>query len=282
MNSDIRILTTFPHHPKTKKLKRKLGADGVLSLVNLWVYAAQNRTDGCLAGMDYEDIAIAADWDNDASGFIECLLTVGFLDKKGEELILHDWREHNPYAANSEMRSRQAAKNQIIRWIKGELRDGKELDAFKIWFAEYQFKKGESYEQILAVYRSYTSGSDNGYGRNTPYPPPSPSPSPSPKPDPNIKSLFDEFWAAYPKKKNKGNAEKVWKKITVDDALQKKILISISKAKKTSDWLKEGGQYIPYPSTWLNAKGWEDECLPSLELVNGSKDRPAMASSEVT
>ncbi|MNN45995.1 hypothetical protein D3C81_1603530 [compost metagenome] len=32
----------------------------------------------------------------------------------------------------------------------------------------------------------------------------------------------------------------------------------------SSEWTKEGGQFIPYPETWLKDKRWEDEiCLPS-------------------
>ena len=34
---------------------------------------------------------------------------------------------------------------------------------------------------------------------------------------------------------------------------------ALETAKKSSDWTKDNGQYIPYPATWLRAKGWEDE-----------------------
>jgi hypothetical protein len=33
----------------------------------------------------------------------------------------------------------------------------------------------------------------------------------------------------------------------------------LERAKRSRDWIKESGQYIPYPATWLNAKGWEDD-----------------------
>jgi hypothetical protein len=33
----------------------------------------------------------------------------------------------------------------------------------------------------------------------------------------------------------------------------------IKQAKNSNEWIKENGQFIPYPATWLNAKGWEDE-----------------------
>jgi len=76
------------------------------------------------------------------------------------------------------------------------------------------------------------------------------------------KESFDVFWLQYPKKKSKGQAEKTWFKIKPTKELLNKILSSISKAKQSHDWQKENGQFIPYPATWLNAKGWEDEYEP--------------------
>jgi len=70
---------------------------------------------------------------------------------------------------------------------------------------------------------------------------------------------FNEFWKAYPKKRAKGKAEKVWNKIKPDKNLFNKIMSSLEIAKKSEDWTKNNGQFIPYPATWLNAKGWEDE-----------------------
>ena len=71
---------------------------------------------------------------------------------------------------------------------------------------------------------------------------------------------FETFWKAYPKRKSKGDAERAFKKINPDKPFLIKVMLpSIEKAKKSDDWLKENGQYIPYPATWLNAKGWEDE-----------------------
>ncbi len=70
---------------------------------------------------------------------------------------------------------------------------------------------------------------------------------------------FNTFWEAYPKKKNKGQAEKVFGKVNPDEQLLQTILNAIEQAEKSDDWQKAGGRYIPYPATWLNAKGWEDE-----------------------
>jgi len=79
--------------------------------------------------------------------------------------------------------------------------------------------------------------------------------------------LFDQFWQLYPRKKNKGQAERVWAKLRPNDELFASILAGLERAKASYDWQKEGGKYIPYPATWLNAKGWEDEYTP-VEEVN--------------
>lgn len=77
----------------------------------------------------------------------------------------------------------------------------------------------------------------------------------------NMHEHFETFWKAYPKKKSKGQAEKAFAKISPDGELLSTMLVSIGGAKKSSDWLDANGKYIPYPATWLNAKGWEDEYL---------------------
>lgn len=70
---------------------------------------------------------------------------------------------------------------------------------------------------------------------------------------------FEIFYKAYPKHKSRGDAEKAWKSIKPDDALLAKIMKALEIAKKDPNWQKEKGQYVPYPASWLRAKGWEDE-----------------------
>lgn len=72
---------------------------------------------------------------------------------------------------------------------------------------------------------------------------------------------FDEFWQAFPKKKSKGQAKKAWDKLRKEKKLPPlpTILQAIAAAKAGHDWQKDGGKYIPYPATWLNGEGWEDE-----------------------
>ena len=69
---------------------------------------------------------------------------------------------------------------------------------------------------------------------------------------------FLSFWAAYPRRKNKGTALKVFLRAKQRADLVD-ILAGVERAKHSADWRKEDGRYIPYPATWLNANGWEDE-----------------------
>lgn len=70
---------------------------------------------------------------------------------------------------------------------------------------------------------------------------------------------FDRFWDHYPKRKAKRDAMKAWVQTKndrppIDDLIAKVDELAVSK-----DWLKDGGQFVPYPASWLRAGGWDDE-----------------------
>lgn len=70
---------------------------------------------------------------------------------------------------------------------------------------------------------------------------------------------FNKFWEMYPKKKAKETAFKSFKKINPNKELLNTMLSQLDLFTKTKDWLKDKGQFIPYPATWLNQRRWEDE-----------------------
>lgn len=76
---------------------------------------------------------------------------------------------------------------------------------------------------------------------------------------PPIPPLFVDFWKAYPKHQDKQNALKAFKKLNPDQALVDQMIKSINAWKQSDQWTKDGGQYIPMPTTWLNGRRWEDE-----------------------
>lgn len=74
-----------------------------------------------------------------------------------------------------------------------------------------------------------------------------------------MEEKFNIFWNRYPKRVGKEKAQKAFFKICLDDVLFSKILNALDLFKKTNDWLKNQGQFIPYPASWINQKRWEDE-----------------------
>lgn len=81
------------------------------------------------------------------------------------------------------------------------------------------------------------------------------------KQNPERDARFDRFWFAYPKHEAKQSARKVFDKLDPDDSLLEIIIAAIEKQKQSDQWTRDGGQYIPYPATWLNQRRWEDETL---------------------
>lgn len=75
---------------------------------------------------------------------------------------------------------------------------------------------------------------------------------------------FDDVWSKYPRKVARKDAMKAWDKIkSVDHQL---IIEAIEKHKRTEDWRKDGGRYIPYFSTWLNGERWTDQLDTDLSM----------------
>jgi hypothetical protein len=116
MADDARISTALPHHPKTVKLERRLGAQGCWSLIKLFLWVAENRPIGDLAGMSGEDIGIAAEWPGDTGELVRTLAEVRFLDGEEGSYKIHDWAEHNPWAANRPGRVEKARAAAGARW----------------------------------------------------------------------------------------------------------------------------------------------------------------------
>lgn len=80
---------------------------------------------------------------------------------------------------------------------------------------------------------------------------------------------FDQFWAVWPKRVAKADARKAWKQ-TEDVRPPIDELIKIVKAHCMTDkWMKDDGEFIPHPATWLRGERWEDELKVKLpDVVN--------------
>lgn len=71
-------------------------------------------------------------------------------------------------------------------------------------------------------------------------------------------SAFDEFWSAYPRKLDKGKARKAWG-AAIKKTEPSVIIEAAKRYAQSPDAKREGGKYLKYPATWLNAEAWENE-----------------------
>jgi len=135
MNSDIRISTGFFENHKTRRLQSVAGSDGVVCLLKLWVWASKYRPDGILENMNGIDIETVSGWTGKRGVFFSQLIDLQLINSEpttdNESLTtvqrpfnepfnephirysIHDWREHNPWAAESENRSNKARLSRL-------------------------------------------------------------------------------------------------------------------------------------------------------------------------
>ena len=74
--------------------------------------------------------------------------------------------------------------------------------------------------------------------------------------------LFEAFWQAFPplpdgRKPAKARARKAWNKIRPDRSTVEMMATALRRQKKSEQWQRGIG--IPYASTWLNGRLWEED-----------------------
>lgn len=70
---------------------------------------------------------------------------------------------------------------------------------------------------------------------------------------------FERWWAEYPRKSAKRKALDWWLRRKPDDQLTDTMIAAVRTQRTTPSWTKDGGQYIPLPTTWLNGERWQDQ-----------------------
>ena len=83
--------------------------------------------------------------------------------------------------------------------------------------------------------------------------------------------LFDQFWALYPNKTCKAKARAKWGKLKVTPILFDQIMSGLRRQCASQAWLKDGGQFVPHPTTWLNGERWNDEVRSNVHHLPNSR-----------
>ncbi len=70
---------------------------------------------------------------------------------------------------------------------------------------------------------------------------------------------FQRFWDLYPKKSNRMRALEAFQEVQVPIQV---LLDALGKQRRSHQWNRENGRFIPQPATWLKERRWEDQ-LPA-------------------
>lgn len=223
-------------------------------LISFWMWALDNAPTGDLGGITPRMIARAAQWDGPAEKLSTALIRAGWLDENDDgKLTIHDWYEYTGKLIDQ----RQAEKERSQR------RRAAAAASINGTTDDQQTTGGQPQTgQRKAAGRVDQSRQDQTKGSKDP---PSPSDEGETAGRSAIEVRFAEFWSAYPKKVAKQYALKAWKRLKPDAELHDKIMRAVDAQKRSEQWRRDNGRYIPNPATWLNGGQWDND----IEEVTG-------------
>lgn len=80
--------------------------------------------------------------------------------------------------------------------------------------------------------------------------------------DKKPQETFDEFWRLFPSRRKCDKARCKSKWVKLDSITQATILVDLPKRINGHDWVKNSGQYIPAPLSYLNGEKWLADIVP--------------------
>lgn len=194
----------------------------------------------------------------------------GWLDRRGERLLIHDWVD--------------VAGSYLRKKYEGPVGSAPRARLLEIWALH-----GLVYGEKTAPDRKPT--------RNRPETDPEPTvdkrrlektptnsggAGKSPGTERHLDG-FDAWFAVHPRKEARAAAEAVWATLAPDAALRARILEAATAQAATKRWhdhVERGELHlIPLPATWLTGRRWEDEVGPSARAAAKAAPRCARCSS---
>jgi len=189
MPDDIRLSLSFKTHRKRKKLFMRLGADGVLALLDFWMTIAETKPTGVLENYTGEDVEIDAGWNGEPGIFVSALIELGFLDIMEGGFVLHNWDIRQPWVFNSEGRSDKCRFSRMAMThpeIYERLKKDGVTSISKRKYVRLTSAQGNANDSL-------TIRSTNKPIRSTPAPAPDPNPVPTPIVNKKTKAKKDPF-----------------------------------------------------------------------------------------
>lgn len=191
----------------------------VAALLSVWSAANEHTEDGVFCSADLDDIDDIAG----LPGFGAAMESVGWAIRyeESDSVQLPNFLEYN---APGKARAKSSAAERQRR------------------YRERQKEKRDATRDVTSNDREEKRRS------NTPQPPKGGE----------YTDEFECFWKAYPNGKGKAAASKAWGRLSPENRSQ--ALENVRhRAAHDPDWTRDGGQFVPMASTYLNGRRWEDE-----------------------
>jgi hypothetical protein len=262
---------TLANHPKVRRLARKLGiskaaAIGQLHLV--WWWALNYTDDGDISRFDAIEIADGSQWDGDPEMLIEALIDSGFLDRDGDQIVIHDWWVYaGRYIAlrdkNETAKQKAAERQKRYREKQKSLRDDpvthnanvtetlrNDVTKRRVTVAPDQTRPNQTKESANALSKR-TRDSLNDDRRQ------------------ELAGWFREFFDSYPRPIGEVGASTEWFKLSPDAVLREQIMLALEAWKKSDQWREDGGRFIPAPAKWIADQWWRNAPDPAPIRANG-------------
>lgn len=226
----IKMRTDLRDHPKVVRMSSALKADRLRIIGGLWAVWSTFDThseDGTLEGYTFAALDEGIGW----KGFSQALADVRWLEEVSGGLVIPEFDEHN--GASAKKRAQDTKRKQA----------GRESDPSYAgsWTDTGQMSATEADKKQTRVRVERES-------INTPIPPEGVEPE-----------GFARFWASWPQHFRKAAKDQCRRKWDAKgcEAMSDFVVAAVQRAKASPEWLKDSGQFIPAPLTWLNQGRWD-------------------------
>lgn len=239
----MKIELELPDKPEVHSIAGTLNLDPdcvVGKLVRVWQWFDKHTVDGNAFGVTYSLL----DRITGVTGFGEAMMFVGWMEQNDKTLTMPKFDRHTSASAKQRALTAKRVEKTRTKNVTVEA-----------------LPREEKRREESNTYCASPDGDCTDEAKN-----------------PLYTKAFLMFWEIYPLRKNKGDAAKAFSKIKA--AEYPAIKAGLVAAKESSGWLKDNGQYIPHPGTWLRARGWEDEQVVTVTKPDGKLDVVAWMNSK--
>ena len=232
-------------------------------LATFWLWALDNAQDGVLAGVSNKTIARVCGWnEKKANQLVSALQECGWLDKDGENLVIHDWYDYagklmERREKDLERKRNSKGKRTNSSGIPAELH-GNGCGIPSVTVPIPYLTVPNTSTTHANIHSNSADAAESACAEN---------------------DGFSLFWEAYPKKstKQKEDALLAWRKLNPDQTEVMRIMRHLGAWMKSEQWMEQGGRFIPQAASFLDAEGDYLRKLPVL----GSQKVPTGASGQL-